>query len=389
MSLSNQTRILVRDDVVPVWIGSVVNDVNEPCMVRWLKIFSFACLIGLFLLVCTTTDIRASDDKYLSSEGFKDIYDRADQGISSAQNSLGIRYETGKGVTQNYAEALKWYEKAASQGYGNAVANMGRFYMLGLGVPKDEPAAMLWFSKAADLGVPEAQSIVGYAYLRGLYGYDVDTEKAFMYFSKAAEGGSASAQGNLANMYLQGIFVEKDFEKAGLLYERALEGADSAVDVAQTKAIVDAAAKRCFHQVKPDGTIVYDLDACFLSVSSRHPAVLHAIGVAYLSGEHSVPKNADKALELLSRSAKMKFPSAQVHLATMLHKGDGVSRDIVTAYAWLATASTFPNLVNIQRDSCAAGISAIQREMNSTQRKKAVALADEYIAKYGFIPIKN
>ncbi len=43
-----------------------------------------------------------------------------EQGDAAAQISLGVMYEYGEGVTQDYAEAMKWYRLAAEQGDSNA-----------------------------------------------------------------------------------------------------------------------------------------------------------------------------------------------------------------------------------------------------------------------------
>jgi TPR repeat protein len=40
----------------------------------------------------------------------------AEQGDAFAQFSLGIMYDNGEGVPQDYAEAVKWYRLAAEQG---------------------------------------------------------------------------------------------------------------------------------------------------------------------------------------------------------------------------------------------------------------------------------
>ena len=37
----------------------------------------------------------------------------AEQGNVSAQSNLGYMYQTGKGVTQDYKTAIKWYRLAA------------------------------------------------------------------------------------------------------------------------------------------------------------------------------------------------------------------------------------------------------------------------------------
>jgi uncharacterized protein len=40
----------------------------------------------------------------------------AERGNADAQNRLGVAYELGKGVPQDYATAVSWYRKAADQG---------------------------------------------------------------------------------------------------------------------------------------------------------------------------------------------------------------------------------------------------------------------------------
>lgn len=44
----------------------------------------------------------------------------ADGGNKDAQYHLGYMYQTGTGVGQNSAEALKWYQRAALQGHNSA-----------------------------------------------------------------------------------------------------------------------------------------------------------------------------------------------------------------------------------------------------------------------------
>jgi TPR repeat protein len=45
-----------------------------------------------------------------------------------AQYSLGLAYEKGKGVPQDYQEAVKWYRIAAAQGYAPAEYSLGVAY---------------------------------------------------------------------------------------------------------------------------------------------------------------------------------------------------------------------------------------------------------------------
>ena len=46
-------------------------------------------------------------------------------------------YDRGERVPQDYAEAIKWYRKAAEQGYASAQYNLGIMYDDGEGVPQD------------------------------------------------------------------------------------------------------------------------------------------------------------------------------------------------------------------------------------------------------------
>jgi TPR repeat protein len=63
---------------------------------------------------------------------------------------LGDFYRRGEGVSQDYAEAVNWYRKAAAQGIAAAQNNLGVCYEKGLGVPKNQAEADKWFRKAAE-----------------------------------------------------------------------------------------------------------------------------------------------------------------------------------------------------------------------------------------------
>ena len=76
----------------------------------------------------------------------------ADQGNADAQFSLGYMYDNGQGVPQDYAEAARWYRKAADQGDADAQFNLGYMYDKGQGVPQDYAEAARWYRKAADQG---------------------------------------------------------------------------------------------------------------------------------------------------------------------------------------------------------------------------------------------
>jgi TPR repeat protein len=49
----------------------------------------------------------------------------------------------------DYAEAVKWYRKAAEQGDAEAQSRLGFLYYMGQGVPQDYLLAHMWFNLAA------------------------------------------------------------------------------------------------------------------------------------------------------------------------------------------------------------------------------------------------
>ena len=73
----------------------------------------------------------------------------AEAGIAPAQYNLGLMYDNGQGVPQNYAEAMSWYRRAAETGHAKAQNDLGFLYSNGKGVPQDYITAHMWANLAA------------------------------------------------------------------------------------------------------------------------------------------------------------------------------------------------------------------------------------------------
>lgn len=68
----------------------------------------------------------------------------AERGQAHAQNSLGVMYEMGLGVSINKKQALRLYRLAAEQGLAHAE---------GFGAPQDLVQAYFWLSRSASNGL--------------------------------------------------------------------------------------------------------------------------------------------------------------------------------------------------------------------------------------------
>jgi TPR repeat protein len=82
----------------------------------------------------------------------------ADQRNPYAQAMLGLLYERGIGVSQDYTEALKWFRLAADQGFLVAQYELGVVYEKGNGVPQSNAEAVKWYRLAAKQGHKDAQT---------------------------------------------------------------------------------------------------------------------------------------------------------------------------------------------------------------------------------------
>jgi peptidyl-prolyl cis-trans isomerase A (cyclophilin A) len=65
---------------------------------------------------------------------------------AEAQYMRGTQYHSGRGVSQDYSEALKWYRLAAAQRHPTAQMELGSMYELGQGVPRDNVRAHMWYN---------------------------------------------------------------------------------------------------------------------------------------------------------------------------------------------------------------------------------------------------
>jgi len=66
---------------------------------------------------------------------------------------LGLQFEVGECVPQDYSEAAYWYQKAAVGNYLEARNALARMYEKGLGVPKDATQSAYWDREAVAPGV--------------------------------------------------------------------------------------------------------------------------------------------------------------------------------------------------------------------------------------------
>ena len=71
---------------------------------------------------------------------------------------LGVCYEYGDGVEQNWERAVHWFREAAESGVSVAMADLGYCYEKGCGVEQSWEQAFSWYQKGAQCGHLERKS---------------------------------------------------------------------------------------------------------------------------------------------------------------------------------------------------------------------------------------
>ena len=117
----------------------------------------------------------------------------AEGGLAPAQYRLASIYEKGTGIRRNPRIAQEWYRRAAQAGNAKAMHNLAVLFAEGAVGKPDLTAAVTWFKKAAGYGVRDSQFNAGILYARGL-GVKQDSAEAFKWFAIAAHSGDEQAK---------------------------------------------------------------------------------------------------------------------------------------------------------------------------------------------------
>lgn len=182
-----------------------------------------------------------------------------------------------------------------------------------------EQALRLLRQAAAD-GNPEAQYRLGVMYANA-EGVALDYVEAARWIGHAATKGHPQAQSILAWLYASGFGVAQDDAEAGRWYVRAAEQGNAKDQ--------------------------------------------YTVAAMYRWGRYGVEKDPEKMVAWYQRAANQGFAPAQYALGQLLAAGDGVVRDVVTAFQWLSLA-----MVN-GSEQAGKALGVLTREMTPAQIETA------------------
>ena len=132
----------------------------------------------------------------LAFEIFRDLYSRK---FSGTAFYMGLYYQNGFAVQQDYRKALQYYQEGAKQGDAYCYTQLGSMYGRGEGVDKDPKKALAYYRQAAGLGDSLAYVNIGWMYENGT-GVRLDLDEARSWYVRGAAEGEKHAMDALARL---------------------------------------------------------------------------------------------------------------------------------------------------------------------------------------------
>lgn len=251
---------------------------------------------SIYVILALCHSLLAAPVFTYNEDDFKEAKKGAESGDAEAQLTLGIMYDLGQGVPQNFVEALKWYRRSAGQGNAVAQNNLGIMYLNGSGTVRDFYEGSKWIQMSANQGYASAQMNLGFLFAEGT-GVARNPVYAMYWLRKAAEQGGATAEEKLGEVYAKGEIINSDYVEAYKWFTLAAAQGDT--DAMRER---DELAKK----MSPDG-----------------------ISEAQSQAAAFVPTRAPSAVNSATASGTGFFVTQDGYLVTAAHVVEGASKIVV------------------------------------------------------------
>lgn len=164
-------------------------------MKKYLLIMLMVLMMNIIGCSDFQDGVEALEEKNFE-QSFKEWLPLAEKGLAKAQYNIGLLYDKGLGVEQDYFEAANWYKAAAKQGDPRAQYHLGLLYFWGKGVRDDHEEAGRWFLKAAEQNLARAQYNVNIMYNESM-GLPLNYSKSYQWYHKAVQNGFKKGKNDL------------------------------------------------------------------------------------------------------------------------------------------------------------------------------------------------
>lgn len=242
---------------------------------------------------------------------------------------LGQICLNGIGCEVNTKKALNYFIKSAEVGNSNAQYELGKQYILGEITKQNIEKGLDFLTKSAESNT-NSQYFLGKLSLDGnVISQDID--KAIGWLTKSAENKNPIAAYRLGKIYLTGEYIISNYKQAEKWFKLSAEQNNEYAQYALGKLYLDENYRD------------YSLAEHWLTKSSDQGNSYAMLYLArlYLSGE--IPKDIEKAMELLRQSTEKENNSASYTLGKLYLYGKDIPQDIEQTKYWLNLSSNQGN----------------------------------------------
>ncbi|KAI8885312.1 HCP-like protein, partial [Backusella circina FSU 941] len=240
----------------------------------------------------------------------------AEHGDTEVQFKVGFGYEHSVSEP-NYVEAYNWYSLAAKSSHREAMYRLGLLYEKGLGIFQDYQKANQLYYQASQLENGDALCQLANAYHHGK-GVKVDPIKSIEYYTLAAEFGNPKYQCELRRLYEKGELVHKNLLKALKWYTKAyLQGYNNTNDPCQN-IVMEKDYSRAFKCLKK-------------AADKNHTGAMIQLGIMYHCS-YGVDQDNEKSEEYFDDAAS-KDINLTKRIAILYHTFEDM-QDFTLALKW-------------------------------------------------------
>ncbi len=241
---------------------------------------------------------------------------------------------------QQYSQAFSQFLPLANKGDERAQYYIAYMYLNGLGVGRDEVKGIEYLKKSVEQEYEKGLSLLAYLHSIGK-SVELDKKKALELYQKAADLGDNDALLNLGVIYYTSDGVSQDTEKAIQYFE--------AVDLVAAPIVGRYLAD--IYQLSNDEKLKKkSKDLYLLAASNGDLGSFHSLA-SITHSEKGNQQNAELAVTYYTYAASQGYAPSQYALGILYANGDGVDKDILSAYSWITLAANqgLPQAIETQK----------------------------------------
>ena len=277
-----------------------------------------------------------------------ELLQKAENGDSIAQYSLGEIYADKKSVFKDYKKAFEWFLKSAKGGYINGMLKVAALYYVGLGCNgPDTSQEQYWYRRAIEAGSSVAVLELAKALDHGYFDHgrigknECEQKEALQLYKKASELGYAEASKALAFYYLRD---DRDNIMALYWFRIGAEQGDEESQLYYAKFLFYGDKEAECNQDKEKAVTWYRKSA-----EQGNSHAQYALSKCLFYGD-GVEKNEVAAFEWCLKAANQGLRWAQETLSIMYGRGLGTVQDSIKCEYWYRIANNLESAESYKKE---------------------------------------